>query len=529
MAVAWLWLQTYLSVAAILAVAYAAGRPLVRRAFADSVVGPLSVLTGAGLLSLAVCLLSWANAFTPGAVAVIASAAVAMALSDHRRAGGAWVPALPRPRLRLDSRCLLGAIVLCAVGVFTVLTLYPPGASVPPPFGDDTAYHLPLAQSLVDHHGFHDEPTVRFWFFPLANEALLALPLMVFSDERVAAALELCLLLATCWAVWAWFAGSAAGRRAGWAAALVLLGSPIVIVTSTLAFVDTWTLAYGTAAALGLAALVDGRARAPAPAAAVTGFLVAQAGAGKYTGLILGTAMLAAALVLVRQGRIGRVVFGAGAAGAALVLLPWYLRTIHLTHGSPVYPYLRSVFGGAPEITTLGQGPLGGAALPTATPSARGVFAYLRHDIAVFIPGMRAGTGYPNANALTPLLGLGYLGLASRSLARRPAFLATLAVATAFFAVWATHSLDARYAMPVVGLWAIAAGFAVWRLDEALGDALGPRARALLGPVLALALLLPSLYVVIPALRDRGARRRARPRVTAISWTTSRVTPGWRI
>jgi hypothetical protein len=503
---AWLWLQTYLSVAAILLVAYAAGRPLVRRAFAGPLVAPLSVLTGAGALSLAVCLLCWAHAFTRGAVAVVASAIVAAALSDHLRAGGgAGLSALSRLAPRLDGRLLLGAIVLCAVGAFTVLTLYPPGAAVPPPFGDDTSYHLPLAQSLVDHHGFHDEPTIRFWFFPLANEALLALPLMVFSDDRVAAALELCLLLATCWTLWAWFAGSGPkGRRAGWASALVLLGSPVVVVTSTVAFVDTWTLAYGAAAAVALAALVDGRARAPALAAGVAGFLVAQGGSGKYTGLILAAAMLAVALVLVRRGLLARVVVTAGAAGAALVILPWYLRTVHLTHGSPVYPYLRGVFGGAPEITTLGQGPVGGAVVPTAAPSARGVFAYLRHDIAVFIPGMQPGMGYGNALALTPLLGLGYLGLAGRSLARRPVFLATLAIATAFFAVWATHSFDPRYAMPVVGLWALAAGFATGWLDDALGDDLGPRTRRVLGPVLVVALLLPSLSVVIPALRDRG-------------------------
>src|SRR4029078_13631688 len=107
-------------------------------------------------------------------------------------------------------------IALAAAAPLAVLAIYPPTAF------DATLYHLPFARAFVTTGALPFLADGRFPVFPQANEILFA-AVMLFGPDLAAHGVQLLATLLTALLLAAW-----GGRPAGWLAAAVYLGNPIV-------------------------------------------------------------------------------------------------------------------------------------------------------------------------------------------------------------------------------------------------------------------------------------------------------------
>lgn len=250
------------------------------------------------------------------------------------------------------------AIAAAGLAPLVVLALYPPTAF------DATLYHLPFARAFAESGGVPFLADRRFPVFPQANEILFA-ALMLFGRDVAVQGLQLLatLLAAVLVGVWARRAWPE-WRPAGWLAAAVFLGSPIVVHLAATGYVEAGLTLFVTASFYALERWPgggDGHGQARTDKErkgwlAVAALLAATAADVKYLGLFfLGAAGL---WVLLAGGRSrptaarlrGGLLF---AAVAAAFLAPWYLR-IYAHTGNPLFPFLPKVFGGSSwEVTGL--------------------------------------------------------------------------------------------------------------------------------------------------------------------------------
>jgi len=240
--------------------------------------------------------------------------------------------------LRPGWRWGIALAALAAITPLVLLALYPPTAF------DATLYHLPFARAFVESGGVPYLLDRRVPVFPQANEILFA-AVMLFGPDVAAHGVQLLMTLLSAALALEW------GRRrfpdrpwAGWLAAALFLGNPIVVYLAGTGYIEAGLTLFVTAGLYTLDRWRSGGGRGWLILAAV---LIATACDVKYLGLFfLGTAGTG---VLLAGGRgrplPARLRDGLLLGAAALVFLaPWYLRILAFS-GNPLFPFLPNVFG----------------------------------------------------------------------------------------------------------------------------------------------------------------------------------------
>jgi 4-amino-4-deoxy-L-arabinose transferase-like glycosyltransferase len=445
-----LWLADYGRAVLVLGLGFCLGYPLVRRFLRGTFTVPLSVLMGLGLLSLVVCLLSWAHIFTRGSIAIVAALALAATapclVVDLPRWRRRWRPDVP--------------LLICLTTLLVVVAGFSWFALYPVTVGDAVNYHLPLAHNLVAAHGLRYDPFVRYSFFPQANEALFAIVLMLAGNGTAAGALEWGLVATAAFALLLWFPASGRRPAAGLIAALVLLGSPAVVWVGTSPMIDDGALSFTLVGLLvGLEAAED---RIPVlPGFIAMGLLFGVAAASKYTAIVFDVAAAIAVLIAARRrGRLGLPLAGL-VWGALVTAGPWYAWTVHVT-GDPVYPFATSLFGNAHGLWTSAELQLQNAA--SRGGAQPGIVGIIKQDIHFLLGHVPYNTGL-HRSPLSWWLASGYLGFLLPRARRDRLFLGLAVAGVIAVATWVFSSADPRYFMPGVGILALFAGVAA---DHAL-------------------------------------------------------------
>jgi hypothetical protein len=234
----------------------------------------------------------------------------------------------------IRARAVLLGIVIAAP--FLLLALYPPEGF------DETLYHLPFARGFVASGGVPFLPDLRFPVFPQANEILFAL-VMLFGADVAAHGVQ-CLMTLTTAAIlvgWGREAFPESGGAAGWIAAAVFLGNPIVASLAGSGYVEPGLTLFATAALDSARRFRRTGERGWLVLAAVFAGTAADV---KYLGLFF-LGMTALAVVLARRPIASRVrdllLFG---AVATVVVAPWYGRMFVHT-GNPLFPFFPQLFG----------------------------------------------------------------------------------------------------------------------------------------------------------------------------------------
>jgi 4-amino-4-deoxy-L-arabinose transferase-like glycosyltransferase len=392
--------------------------------------------------------------------------------------------------------------LLFGLAPLVLLALYPPTAF------DATMYHLPFARAFAETGGVPYLADRRFPVFPQANEILFAV-VMLFGNVLAAQGVQLLATLLTAILLVAW------GRKvfpscepAGWLAAAVFLGNPIVVHLAGTAYVEPGLTLF---AAASLYALDRWRETSERGWLALSALFGATAADVKYLGLyFLG---IAALTVLVAGGRSrsasARLRDGILFAAVALVfLLPWYLR-IYLHTDNPIFPYLPGVFGGG----DLWRLP--GHEIEDALPQRLARWLRLPWDL-VFRRALynRQPPFSPVYLAAIPVLIFGAL--------RRPRVRWLLGIAAVYALIFTWLPADSRYLLPVLPLMSLAVAGSVGMAAR----------RSLARPAVAwlcLACLLPGwLYAMYrierqrkppmtPAAREAYLARRL-PAYSALAW-----------
>jgi hypothetical protein len=206
-----------------------------------------------------------------------------------------------------------GAAPLLFAPLF-LLALFPPMAF------DETLYHLPYVRGFAHAGALRFLPDVRFPVFPVLHELLAVPPYLLAGDVGThLVALAEVIVLAALLIEWT----RRYDVRAGWLAAALFLGSPLVIQLATVLYVD---IALALFVAAGFYALDRERY-------ALAGIFFGSACSVKYLGFYFA---LAALLIVIARRRAA--VFALAAALAALPMTAW----IYLHTHDPLFPFLRA-------------------------------------------------------------------------------------------------------------------------------------------------------------------------------------------
>jgi hypothetical protein len=436
---------------ALAATSWAAGWVAWGSRSSERLLHPLTSTIGLAVLGVAGLALAALHLFEPWVLAVCALTAHAAAARGWRLVATAAATALRQPR-----RALAGAAIVVAAltGSFGIALLPPTGF-------DETTYHLPLARAFLERPGLPWVPELRAPAFPLLAEALQA-TLLALGGERAQHQVALFATLTTAALLLVW-GREAAGEIAGWLAAALYLGSPLVAYLGGTGYIDPLLGLFSTGAFYAI-----WRARNDGAAWAWTaGSLAGAAAAVKYLGFYTVVAGALAAVVV--RGARGRRLIAFGVAATLVAALPYgYLlwRT-----GNPVFPYLSSVFGNSPWSPELGG----------FVPEHDSTILSLPYN-SVF---RRELTG--NQPPLSPALLLGAVVLAP-ALLRLKCLRAGVLVVAGFFLAYTTVPVVSRYLLVVLPLWALLVGVAAsWGWSRLRGAA-PPRS---LAAALAVAIVLP--------------------------------------
>jgi hypothetical protein len=339
--------------------------------------------------------------------------------------------------------------------------------AVPAMDPDTMTYHFALPELWTVEGHFVHVPTLHYSYFPLAAEQgfvmarlwLAALPERGWTLAQGFGILHGLLLARAVVGL----AGrdDTRSRLAGETAGLLVLMVPATLLTSGLPYND----AYGAA----LAILALGQAlrwlREPTDSRAIAvGLLLGFAMAAKYTLLVAPPILLVVAWLGAPTGFAApRAIRGISiaAAAAAVVCVPWYVKTL-LATGNPVYPVAYGLLGGAPE----------------------GSLAWDVHAIRVNQGAAALGAGWHPLRWLTaPIelwmrpLGFGTLPRVGPNLLVAVPFLlwalrpggvrrerALTVGALLFYLFWSVTSRNARFLLPVLALALIVTAHAMIRI-----------------------------------------------------------------
>ena len=419
----------------------------------------LPMACGLALLAHLGVLLGLAGLLRPAAV-------LAVLAIVHLAGFRAWRRLLETGRRLRWRWALLGAAALLPSAL---LALYPPTGF------DATMYHLPFARGFMESGGVPFLADLRFPVFPQANEMLFAL-VMLFAPDLAAHGVQWLMTVLSAALVWAW-GRDAFGAAAGWLAAAVFLGAPIVAHLASSAYIESGLTLFATAA---LYATRRWRQSGERRWLALSALFAATAADVKYLGLfflgIIGLTVLLGRLPPrgIRAHWTAALLFGAVAVAA---LAPWYGR-IYAWTGNPVFPFFPQVFGAGPWAPARFQGFLTPPADTATAPSADlggflgqrlGGLVRLPWDV-VFERG-RYGGQPPHSPVY-----LAALPLALLAAARDPRQRRLLGLAAAYALACTALPADSRYLVPITPLLSLsAAGALLYWLDWLPGQAAGRR------------------------------------------------------
>lgn len=314
---------------ALAATAFVLGRLLTSEL--DRGVERWAVPTALGLAALAHLglLLGLAGLLRPVPVLLLAAVVHLLGIPVWRRLSGTvglrW------------RRVALGAAALFP---FCLLALYPPTAF------DATLYHLPFAKGFVAAGGVPFLTDLRFPVFPQVNEMLFAL-VMLFAPDVAAHGVQWLMTMLTTALVWTWGREAFSGTTAGWLAAAVFLGNPIVAYLAGSAYIEAGLTLFATAALYSARRWRGTGERRWLVLSAVFAGTTADV---KYLGLFF----VGAVGLTVLCGRLPQRSWRARWASvllfgvvAAAVMAPWYGR-IYAWTGNPLFPFFPQVFGYGP-------------------------------------------------------------------------------------------------------------------------------------------------------------------------------------
>jgi len=384
-------------------------------------------------------------------------------------------------------RFLIGAAALLPLAL---LTLYPPTAF------DATLYHLPFARGFVSSGGLPFLADLRFPVFPQANEMLFALT-MCFAPDVAAHGVSWLMTMLTAALVWSWARDAFSGTAAGWLAAALYLGNPIVVYLAGIGYVEAGLTLFATSA---LYALRRWRGSGEWRWLVLAAVFAATAADTKYLGLffvaVIGLTVLFGRLPKPERGLrarwAGALLFG---VIAAALLAPWYGR-IYAWTGDPLFPYFPQIFGSSPWAPIRFRSFL---VHPTRT---SGAFAAVAREIdLVRLPwDLVFERGRYNGQPPYSPLYLAVLPLAVVAAWKDPRQRRLLALATVYAFACLGLPPDARYLIPAVPLVSLAAAGALVALLGWL-----PKRRVLLAAGLCVAGFLPGWLYAFYRFHHLGA------------------------
>ena len=375
-----------------------------------------------------------------------------------------------------------------AVSVLAPLAL---PALYPPSSFDGGMYHLPFAARFLEAQALVFIPEVRYPIFPQGAE-MHFLPAMAWLGDVAAKTTQVWPLLGTAALL------LAAGRRlvsarAGWWAAALWLGTPVVVRVGTQAYVDASLAFHVTAAVVawlcweevGREKMCREKASEPEARAwlVLCGLQLGFAASVKYSALFFvlasGAATLWAATLWAASrggaaGRLRRAVISVLLLAAAFTVVagPWYGRFAWTT-GNPVFPFYTQIFGDNPWRHSH-DGPVGEAGDVSSESADAGAGLAMVRDL-VRVPWdswMERGRFHHQA-PLSPFFVLwvpwGVWLAAASPLGRRLLFLSL-----AFGLFWTTTEQDLRILIPILPILSLATASSL----EPLADRLRPGAWA---------------------------------------------------
>jgi hypothetical protein len=318
-------------------------------------------------------------------------------------------------------------VAYAAIGIPAfLLALHPPLAF------DETLYHLPFVRSLARTGGLRFLAELRFPVFPQLHEMLCG-PVYLLAGDAATHLVSLAEVMVTAAIVAAW------GRRytasAGPLAAALFIGSPIVIHLATILYVDAALTLFVAAGFYSLDMALTESRRAPLVFSAL---FFGAACSVKYLG---GYFAVAALVIVVVARRRDALLFAGVTAAAALPTTLWLM----ITTGNPLFPFLPRLFG--PNDWVLPPD----AARPH-------VMDALRVFWDVTFARERVNTQPP----MTPLLLVVVLLVAAAAFRDRRVR-AVILLAAGYLVIFAFLPQDARYLVPLLPLFCVAAAVIVAR------------------------------------------------------------------
>lgn len=317
---------------ALAATAWVAGRVASRRMpLARGERLALPMVTGLAVLGFLGLLLGFLGLLSRGPLLLLLAAV-------HLAGLGAWKEAVGEARIWLGDRrgrrgwwLTLGLAVASAP--FFLLALYPPTAF------DETLYHLPFAEAFVRTGRLPFLPDLRYPVFPQLQETLCA-AVLALTGQDVAIHLVQLLAAGTTAALLVAWGSRVFTPAAGWLAAALFLGYPMVAYLAVTGYVDMGVTLFATA---GLYAVQRWREEGSGGWLALAGLFAGSAAGTKYLGLFFVAALgLEILLTAPRRERVRAPLLFSLVALA--VLAPWYGRILFYT-GNPLFPFFSHLFG----------------------------------------------------------------------------------------------------------------------------------------------------------------------------------------
>ncbi|MDY7107799.1 MAG: glycosyltransferase family 39 protein [Planctomycetota bacterium] len=340
-----------------------------------------------------------------------------------------------------------------AVAVLLVAACSAPGWLWSSEFGgyDALSYHLQLPKEWLTAGRVHGLEHNVYSFFPSSVETAYY-HLAVLIGDGVDAAYACQLLHALLTLLTAWVVADLARRRggpiAGASAAVILLGTPWVIVVASLAY-NEMVVALFLAAGLTIA-LDDSAGRTPVRRGIVIGLLAGAACGAKLTAIGFVAFPLGLLLLIETRPRRRLMPTALGALAAGFIpLLPWLLAN-GLATGNPLFPFAMSIFGTG-HWTAEQAATFAGAHvtdLPLDQRLVEGWHQLMRYGIG---PNPDPGEPWPPQWSILPWLALGGLviGLLSPRLRPTTARLALVLALQIGFWLALTH-IKSRFILPAV-------------------------------------------------------------------------------
>ena len=426
-----------LAFALLAATAYVAGRLATRGWLESAGLERTAVCTALGLTLLAHLgfVLGSLGLLARGPLIAVFVAIHLLGLPVWREHAGAGLAAAREGVNPSPTSLKAMGLALAAAPLF-ILALYPPTAF------DETLYHLPYARAFARAGAIPFLPELRYPIFPQLDE-LLFTGMLLLAGDVATHLVQLLATLATAALLMAW-ATAWGGGRAGWLAAAVFLGNPIVVHLAGTAYVEPALTLFVTAAVHALERWRETRAQSWL---VLLGLFAGSAAGVKYLGLFFVAVLLLGTL---RERRLRDLVIASAAALA--VLAPWYGRLV-LHTGNPLFPFYPEVFGPNPWVPD---------------PVARGTLAeravdYLKFPWDVLFDRGAVGQQPPFSPAYLvglPLLAYGF--------ARDPRVRRLLGIALAYSLLLFILPPDSRYMTAVLPLASLALALTLsrWRLRD---------------------------------------------------------------